>query len=75
VTQDANTPDMNMSLALYGSISGRVVRNSDGAGLWEIQISVYEAGWQWTASALTDFYGNYTVDQLLAGSYLWESVE
>jgi hypothetical protein len=66
---ETNTPGINFSLKLYGSISGRVSRRSDGTGLPNIQIGVYDPTWKWVASASTDSYGSYAVSRLPTGNY------
>ena len=40
VTQGIDTPDINFSLAIGGSISGRVTKDSDGTGIGTIMINV-----------------------------------
>ena len=69
VTVGSDTPNINFSLAMKGWISGKVTRESDGAGIQGIQISVYDSSWNWVNSSYTDYYGKYIVDRLPAGNY------
>ena len=69
VTQGSNTPNINFGLTLGGSISGRVTKDSDGTGIQNVWVYVYDSSWNWVKSASTDSSGNYTVGGLPSGSY------
>ena len=69
VSAGSDTPDINFGLALGGSISGRVVRDFDGAGVRNIQVRAYDGGWDFMGGDTTDSEGNYRISGLLAGTY------
>ena len=69
VTQGSNTPNINFGLALPGSISGLVTKDSDGTGIQNVEIDVWNSSWNLVKSTSTDSSGNYTVDGLAPGGY------
>ncbi len=80
--QDAATPvtvvqhtayGINFGLASGGSISGRVTRDSDGAGIPGVFVRIYNTGWIILASYQTDSSGYYHANNLPAGSYYLET--
>jgi hypothetical protein len=54
---------------IWGSISGQVVRDSDGTGIQNAWINVYTRSWNYLTTVWTNSHGNYTVGELPAGSY------
>jgi protocatechuate 3,4-dioxygenase beta subunit len=65
-----DTPDINFGLSEYGSISGRVTRDSDGAPLPNMYVRLYKPNlstiWQ---DVSTDSSGNYKLSNLAPGEY------
>lgn len=69
VTEGVNTPNINFILALGGSISGQVIRDSDGTGIQGVEVFVYGSMWNQIKSAWTDYSGNYIIGGFSTGSY------
>jgi hypothetical protein len=70
VISSTTTPDINFSLASgAGAISGRVTRASDGVGIYNVQIYVYDTSWIFIKTVSTDGSGNYAIRGLAPGSY------
>jgi hypothetical protein len=69
VTLETDTPNINFGLALGGSISGRVVRDSDGSGISGITVSVYDSSWNNVKSTTTDTSGAFIILGLTASNY------
>ncbi len=69
VDLDSTTSDINFGLGQGGTISGRVTRDFDGAGVVGILVYAYDAGWNLVKSASTDVNGNYSFIGLFPGSY------
>jgi len=59
-----DTPNINFALSKGGSISGRVMKDSDGTGIQNVEIDVYDSNWIYLNSAFTDFSGYYAVKGL-----------
>jgi hypothetical protein len=59
----------NFSLALGGSISGMVRRNSDGVGISNVTVEAYDRYWNTRIAVPTDLSGNYMIPGLASGSY------
>ncbi|MFZ4857789.1 MAG: carboxypeptidase regulatory-like domain-containing protein [Desulfuromonadaceae bacterium] len=68
VTAGAATSDINATLILGGTITGKV-SNTEGTGISGVSVQVYDAtsGYPNSASSLSD--GSYTIAGLLTGSY------
>ena len=64
-----DTPNINFGLTSGGSISGRVTRDSDGAGIPGVEVEVFDSQRNRLNSVLTDASGNYTVGGLVTGDY------
>jgi hypothetical protein len=52
-----------------GSIAGRVTSTSDGTGIGDVSIDIYDDNWDWVAYVMTDSSGNYTASGLGPGAY------
>ena len=52
-----------------GSIAGRVTSTSDGTGIGDVSIDIYDDNWDWVAYATTDSTGNYATSSLVPGAY------
>jgi hypothetical protein len=70
VGSGTNTPGINFTLALGGSISGQVTNVWEGMPVRNIQVRAYGAGGKLIKSGRTDVNGNYRIAGLLAGNYL-----
>jgi hypothetical protein len=69
VALSINTPGINFGLAQGGSISGRITRDSDGTGIANAFISIYDADWYQKWFATTDSSGYFSAKGLASGSY------
>jgi hypothetical protein len=69
VTAGATTPNINLSLAAGGSISGKVARASNGQGIPRAPVAVYDLAWNLVRAGSADLSGNYTIGGLASGSY------
>jgi hypothetical protein len=69
VTAGMNTANISFSLALGGTISGKVTRDSDGTGISGVPIQAFDSSWNSFKFAGTDSSGSYSVDGLPAGNY------
>ena len=69
VTDGTTTPNINFGLVLLRSISGRVTKDSDGTGIQNVNIQVYDSSWNFSKSISTDSSGNYKVGCFPTGSY------
>ena len=75
VTPPGDTPNINFSLELGGTISGHVTATDGGAPIAGAQISVFDYAslisgrWQGFGGTQTDASGNYTLSGLPAGQY------
>jgi 5-hydroxyisourate hydrolase-like protein (transthyretin family) len=69
VALGATTSNINFGLALGGAISGRVTRDSDGAGISGVTVTIYDAGWAIIKSGTTDAAGYYLISSLAPGIY------
>jgi hypothetical protein len=69
VVQTQNTPDINFSLALGGSISGNVVRDSDGGNVSSASYTVFDSNWNALAYGSTNSAGYYQATGLPPGNY------
>jgi hypothetical protein len=65
----ANVGNINFSLDAGFSISGSVVRASDGSGILGVCVNAYDSYWIYVTSACSDQLGNYTIEGLVAGDY------
>ncbi len=72
VFPDAETANINFAVSetgTRGSISGTVIRDSDGKGINGVPIDVYDVNWNSLKSVTTDGLGKYYIDGLPPGSY------
>ena len=69
VFTDTPNIDFSLGVASGGTISGRVTRDSDGAGLPGVEVEVFDSQRNRLTSAFTDASGNYTVGVLPPGNY------
>jgi uncharacterized surface anchored protein len=70
VTAATDTPGVDATLDMGGSISGTVTDESTGSPLAGVEVSTFSLmGWGFVGSASTDASGNYTVAGLAAGNY------
>jgi hypothetical protein len=69
VATGTNVPNIGFGLDIGGSISGRVTRDSDGAGISGIYVYLYDSSWISIKSVTTDSSGGYTIAGLATGSY------
>jgi subtilisin family serine protease len=65
-----NTPNIDFSLPMGGSISGQLISESGGVGLENVQISIRTSDYSGSKYAFTDSSGNFTVNGLPTGDYL-----
>jgi hypothetical protein len=68
VALETDTPNIDFSLAVAGTISGRITRDYDGAGLastvYAYDVNWYQMGWSFPNAS-----GNYTITGLPPGFY------
>jgi protocatechuate 3,4-dioxygenase beta subunit len=69
ISAGANSPNINFSLSPGGQISGRIIRNSDGAGIYSATINVYDTNGFFVKSVTANASGNYTIPGLVPGDY------
>jgi hypothetical protein len=69
VKQGATTPEINLSLAAGCTVSGMVVNRSDGAGLRNVYVSVFDHNWEFVAGDEVDLNGAFWVGKIPEGSY------
>jgi hypothetical protein len=69
VKQGIATPGVNFGLSPGGSISGRVIRDLDGAGIEGVEVKIYDTTWKLIRSAHTRSSGDYRIDGLSGGDY------
>jgi hypothetical protein len=71
VESGVNTPNINFALSNTGggSISGTVLREWDGTGIYNAQVNIYDINWNQVKSTRTNSAGSYTVSGLLPGDY------
>lgn len=69
VTVPGNTPNINFTLSLGGSITGTVTNASTTAAIQNVQVSVYSSTGTFLKSAQTNASGVYTVGGLPTGDY------
>jgi len=50
VALGAQTSNINFSLGLGGTVSGRVIRDSDGQGIAGIYVDIYDSSWRYLTS-------------------------
>ncbi len=72
VTDGGITPDINAVLEVGGIITGTVTAEDTGLPLADITVYAYTETGNYVNSTSTDTNGNYTIDQLAAGSYIIE---
>jgi hypothetical protein len=62
VTSGAVTPNINLDLSKYGTISGKITRDSDGTGIPGIMVQIISSSnWSVLGSTSTDASGNYSL--------------
>ena len=69
VSLGTETPGIDFSLAMGGSISGRVTRDADGTGISGLTVYAYDTDWYWRGSGSTNASGDYSIKGLRSGSY------
>ena len=69
VSLATDTPNINFSLPQAGTISGRITRASDGAGITNANLTAFDADWNQYSFATSDASGYYTLPGLEAGFY------
>ncbi|MFC2071163.1 carboxypeptidase regulatory-like domain-containing protein, partial [Chloroflexota bacterium] len=71
VTVSQDTPNINFSLGLGGTISGTVYEEDGVAPIYNVRVQALDATTKkWVISKDTDSSGNYTLPGLAGGSYL-----
>ena len=69
VTLGTAITGINFGITGIGSISGRITDSAGGSGLSNIEVQVYDSGWNMVKSVTTDSGGYYNADRIPAGSY------
>ncbi|MFC2004948.1 carboxypeptidase regulatory-like domain-containing protein [Chloroflexota bacterium] len=69
VTPPDDTPNINFSLEVGGTISGTVYRDSDNATIANLRVEAYDETTDTWFGTDTDSSGNYTLSGLYEGSY------
>jgi hypothetical protein len=69
VAADQTTPGINFALSIGGTISGTVLREPEGTGIYGVAIYVYDTNWVQIKTSSTDASGSYSIAGLPSGSY------
>jgi hypothetical protein len=69
VLSEVDTANIDFSLVLAGSISGKIMDNAGGAGLPGVTINVYNGNWEIVKSGMTDDSGLYSLAGIPLGNY------
>ncbi|MFC1568931.1 carboxypeptidase regulatory-like domain-containing protein [bacterium] len=69
VTVPGTTTGIDFTLAQVGAVSGTVTCADNGLPIENMDVEVYDSGWNWVTSTQTDADGYYVITGFLSGNY------
>lgn len=69
VRRGMDTADVDVTLPPAGTLTGRVVNRSTGAGLRSVYISVFDPDWNFVCGDEVDLRGSFSIGKIPGGTY------